>query len=85
VWFGRDAQRSYGLTPDHVVGQTERLAIGGVHLVLHPLNGGETSDALLVELPAREHIRVEIPPVLDAALRDFHQVVVARASETVTR
>jgi glyoxylase-like metal-dependent hydrolase (beta-lactamase superfamily II) len=126
AWFGRDPQRFYDLTPDRVVGQTETLTIGGVDLVLHPANGGETSDALLVELPASgvlfagdvlmpylgapflpegsvdglietmqtirrldprllvhghtglsENISVEVLPVLEAALRDLHEVVLA--------
>src|SRR6266508_2918701 len=51
-WFGRDASRDYDLTPDRVVSETETLTAGGVELVLHPVNGGETSDGLLVELPA---------------------------------
>ena len=51
-WFGRDASRDYDLTPDRVVSETETLTVGGVELVLHPVNGGETSDGLLVELPA---------------------------------
>jgi glyoxylase-like metal-dependent hydrolase (beta-lactamase superfamily II) len=51
-WFGRDRSRDYDLAPDRVVSETETLTIGGVELVLHPVNGGETSDGLLVELPA---------------------------------
>src|SRR6266542_2691343 len=41
-WFGRDASRDYDLTPDRVVSETETLTAGGVELVLHPVNGGET-------------------------------------------
>ncbi len=51
-WFGRDASRDYDLTPDRVVSETQTLTVGGVELVLHPVHGGETSDGLLVELPA---------------------------------
>ncbi len=51
-WFGRDASRDYDFTPDRVVSETETLTVGGVELVLRPVNGGETSDGLLVELPA---------------------------------
>lgn len=52
AWFGRDANRQYELAPDRVVRETETLTVGGVELILHPVRGGETSDGLLVELPA---------------------------------
>lgn len=52
AWFGRDANRHYAFAPGRVIGQTETLTVGGVELILHPVHGGETSDGLLVELPA---------------------------------
>lgn len=52
AWYERDASRDYEITPDRVVSETETMTVGGVELVLRPVNGGETSDGLLVELPA---------------------------------
>lgn len=52
AWYERDASRDYEITPDRIVSETETLTVGGVELVLRPVNGGETSDGLLVELPA---------------------------------
>lgn len=56
-FFGGQAVREerygplYDVTPDRLVTQTETLVRGGVTFVLHPLPGGETEDALLIELP----------------------------------
>ena len=40
------------VVPDQLISQPTPLAIGGTELVLYPTAGGETSDALLVHLPA---------------------------------
>jgi glyoxylase-like metal-dependent hydrolase (beta-lactamase superfamily II) len=40
------------VVPDQLISQPTRLTIGGTELVLYPTAGGETSDALLVHLPA---------------------------------
>jgi len=51
-FFGAEERRRYELVPDRLVGQRETLTIGGTELVLYPVRGGETEDALLVHLPA---------------------------------
>ena len=51
-FFGGDAPRRYELTPDHVVRDRETLTVGGTEFVLRPVRGAETSDALLIHLPA---------------------------------
>ncbi len=51
-FFGGDAPRRYELKPDRLVGDRETLSIGGTELVLYPVRGAETADALLIHLPA---------------------------------
>jgi glyoxylase-like metal-dependent hydrolase (beta-lactamase superfamily II) len=51
-WFGKEAGRHYDVVPDHLVKERETLKTGGVELVLYPARGGETSDGLLIHLPA---------------------------------
>jgi glyoxylase-like metal-dependent hydrolase (beta-lactamase superfamily II) len=51
-WFGREARRHYDVVPDHLVSERETLTVGGVEFVLYPVHGGETSDGLLIHLPA---------------------------------
>ena len=51
-WFGKEAGRQYDVVPDHLVNERETLTTGGVELVLYPSRGGETSDGLLIHLPA---------------------------------
>jgi glyoxylase-like metal-dependent hydrolase (beta-lactamase superfamily II) len=51
-WFGKEAGRRYDVVPDHLVKERETLTTGGVELVLYPAHGGETSDGLLIHLPA---------------------------------
>ncbi len=51
-FFGGDAPRRYELAPDRVVDHRETLTVGGTEFVLHPVRGAETSDALLIHLPA---------------------------------
>jgi glyoxylase-like metal-dependent hydrolase (beta-lactamase superfamily II) len=41
------------VVPDQLISQPTSLTIGGTELVLYPTPGGETSDALMVHLPAR--------------------------------
>jgi glyoxylase-like metal-dependent hydrolase (beta-lactamase superfamily II) len=50
-FYGLNGKRSYALHPTHVVKEKESMSIGGVDFVLHPVSGGETSDALMIELP----------------------------------
>ncbi|HEX6674156.1 MAG TPA: MBL fold metallo-hydrolase [Actinomycetes bacterium] len=45
------AGRWVDVVPDRLVGAPEKLAIGGVDVILYPINGGETSDGLVVHLP----------------------------------
>jgi len=51
-FFGGDAPRRYELAPDRVIDHRETLTVGGTEFVLHPVRGAETSDALLIHLPA---------------------------------
>lgn len=41
----------YDVVPDRLIDAPTALSIGGVDFMLHPVAGGETEDALLVELP----------------------------------
>jgi glyoxylase-like metal-dependent hydrolase (beta-lactamase superfamily II) len=50
-FFGAGAKGPYRVTPDRLVSQTESITIGGRRFVLQPVHGGETDDALLVQLP----------------------------------
>ena len=47
------AGRWVDVVPDRLVGAPEKLAVGGVELALYPIDGGETSDGLVVHLPDR--------------------------------
>ena len=40
------------VVPDQLISQPTPLTVGGTELVLHPTRGGETTDALMVHLPA---------------------------------
>jgi glyoxylase-like metal-dependent hydrolase (beta-lactamase superfamily II) len=51
-FFGGEARRRYDVVPDHLVDARETLTVGGTELVLYPVHGGETADALLIHLPA---------------------------------
>jgi glyoxylase-like metal-dependent hydrolase (beta-lactamase superfamily II) len=51
-FFGGDAPRRFELRPDRVVDRREALTVGGTTFVLHPVRGAETTDSLLIELPA---------------------------------
>jgi glyoxylase-like metal-dependent hydrolase (beta-lactamase superfamily II) len=48
---GRDA-RPAEITVDQLISERTAVSIGGTEFVLHPTSGGETSDALMVYLPA---------------------------------
>jgi glyoxylase-like metal-dependent hydrolase (beta-lactamase superfamily II) len=50
-FFGKDAHGPYAMSPQRTIAQTESLTIGHTRFVLHPVSGGETNDALLIELP----------------------------------
>lgn len=45
------SQRRYDVAPDQLVRDAQTLTIGGTKFALHPVRGGETTDALLVHLP----------------------------------
>ncbi len=51
-FFGGEGPRRYNVVPDRLVGTRETLTVGGTELVLYPVRGGETEDALLIHLPA---------------------------------
>jgi glyoxylase-like metal-dependent hydrolase (beta-lactamase superfamily II) len=51
-FFGGEARRRYDVVPDRLVGARETLTVGGTELVFFPVQGGETADALLINLPA---------------------------------
>ena len=51
-FFGGEGQRRYEVVPDRLISERERLMVGGTELVLYPVRGGETEDALLIHLPA---------------------------------
>ena len=50
-FFGRQAHGPYRVAPTRLIQRTETIEIGGTRFVLHPAHGGETEDALLVQLP----------------------------------
>jgi glyoxylase-like metal-dependent hydrolase (beta-lactamase superfamily II) len=50
-FFGAD-KPTLSLHPDRVVNAPERLTIGGVEFAFVPVSGGETTDGLLIHLPA---------------------------------
>jgi glyoxylase-like metal-dependent hydrolase (beta-lactamase superfamily II) len=50
-FFGGEGPRRYTVAPDRLVGARETITVGGTELVLYPVRGGETEDALLVHLP----------------------------------
>ncbi|MEM9462346.1 MAG: MBL fold metallo-hydrolase [Myxococcota bacterium] len=57
-FFGEQTARAqpygplYDVVPDRLIDVSTELSIGGVDFTLHPVAGGETEDALLIELPA---------------------------------
>lgn len=50
-FFGNATPGLLEVQPTHLVGQVENLLIGGTRLTLYPVHGGETDDALLIQLP----------------------------------
>ena len=52
-FFGGEGPRRYTAVPDRLVSARETLTVGGIELVLYPVRGGETEDALLIHLPGR--------------------------------
>jgi glyoxylase-like metal-dependent hydrolase (beta-lactamase superfamily II) len=50
-FFGDGTPRKLDVRPTHLVSRKETLSAGGTQFTLHPVHGGETEDALLVELP----------------------------------
>src|SRR5215813_239729 len=45
--------RRYDARPTHLVREPETLTVGGTRFVLYPVRGGETADALLIQVPDR--------------------------------
>lgn len=45
--------RRYDVRPHHLVRAPETLTVGGTRFVLYPARGGETADALLIDVPDR--------------------------------
>jgi glyoxylase-like metal-dependent hydrolase (beta-lactamase superfamily II) len=52
-FFGAAARESYALAPDILVDHQQTLTFGDTQVVLTPVHGGETDDALLAFLPGR--------------------------------
>jgi glyoxylase-like metal-dependent hydrolase (beta-lactamase superfamily II) len=52
-FFGSEAPRRYDVVPDRLVARRETLTVGGTELVLYPVRGAETEDALLIHVPER--------------------------------
>jgi glyoxylase-like metal-dependent hydrolase (beta-lactamase superfamily II) len=52
-FFGESTPEHLDVRPTRLIGKTESLTVGGMRFTLHPAHGGETADALLVELPDR--------------------------------
>jgi len=50
-FFGDNTPGQLALRPTRMISRTEAITIGGTRFVLHPARGGETEDALLIELP----------------------------------
>jgi glyoxylase-like metal-dependent hydrolase (beta-lactamase superfamily II) len=50
-FFGAHAHGPYNFAPTRLIDQPESLTLGGIRFVLRPIHGGETDDALLVQLP----------------------------------
>lgn len=51
-YFGDAPTAARDIVPDQLISEPTSLTIGGTELVLYPTRGGETSDALMVYLPA---------------------------------
>jgi len=49
---GAVGELDLAIMPDRLISEPTALTIGGVDLMLYPAGGGETSDALMVHLPA---------------------------------
>jgi glyoxylase-like metal-dependent hydrolase (beta-lactamase superfamily II) len=52
-FFDANGVRRYTVAPDRLVSARETITVGETKLVLSPVHGGETEDALLVHLPDR--------------------------------
>jgi glyoxylase-like metal-dependent hydrolase (beta-lactamase superfamily II) len=53
-FFGGEARQRYDVVPDQLIGAREVLTVGGTEFVLYPARGGETADALLIQLPGAD-------------------------------
>jgi glyoxylase-like metal-dependent hydrolase (beta-lactamase superfamily II) len=51
-YFGDAPDTARDIVPDQLIAEPTTLTVGGTELVLYPTSGGETSDALMVYLPA---------------------------------
>ncbi len=52
-YFGDAPRTARDIVPDQLIAEPTSLVVGGTELVLYPVRGGETADALMVYLPAR--------------------------------
>jgi glyoxylase-like metal-dependent hydrolase (beta-lactamase superfamily II) len=50
-FFGDSAASTFDVRPDRTVSGRTEVSVGRTKFVLHPVQGGETKDALMVELP----------------------------------
>ncbi len=50
-FFGEGTPGQLEVKPTHLIAKTETLLIGGTRFTLYPVHGGETDDALLIQLP----------------------------------
>jgi glyoxylase-like metal-dependent hydrolase (beta-lactamase superfamily II) len=50
--IGTSARRDFDLKPDRLISERTSLVVGETEFVLIPVRGGETPDALMVDLPA---------------------------------
>ncbi len=52
-FFGNEARRRYDMVPDRRVDAPQTLTVGDTEFALYPVRGAETTDALLIHVPAR--------------------------------
>lgn len=51
-FLGNGGSTGHDIVPDRLIGEPTALTVGGTELILYPTPGGETSDALMIYLPA---------------------------------
>jgi glyoxylase-like metal-dependent hydrolase (beta-lactamase superfamily II) len=57
-FFGDATPQHLEVKPTRLISRTETLTLGGKRFVLRPVHGGETDDALLIELPEQRVVFV---------------------------